>query len=266
MVAIITGASSGFGKAIAELLSQKGYTVYGTSRYPEKNNNAQLYKLDLEDENSIAAFADTVLSKEKQIDVLINNAGIIVAGPMEYSSSALIRKQFEANFFGLVSLTQKILPLMRKNKSGMIINISSVGGLMGLPFHAFYSASKFAVEGYTEALRLELKPFNIKVYNINPGDFKTNLTQNRIYALDRTDIANPYHENYKRTAELCAKMEQAGPDPSLVAKLAWKLISKKPNGVRHIEGKFDQKLSFMMKGMLPSSVFENIMKSYYKIK
>jgi NAD(P)-dependent dehydrogenase (short-subunit alcohol dehydrogenase family) len=113
---------------------------------------------------------------------------------------------------------------------------------------------------------LELKPFNIEVYNINPGDFKTNLTQNRIYALDKLDTANPYHENYKRTAELCAKMEQAGPHPSEVAKMVWKLISKKPGGVRFIEGKFDQKLSFMMKRMLPSSVFESIMKSYYKIK
>ncbi|MEM9545388.1 MAG: SDR family oxidoreductase, partial [Bacteroidota bacterium] len=197
-VVMITGVSSGFGKETAEYLDQKGYKVYGTSRKPQSSSKLAMVPLELTDENSIESAVKHVLAKEGHIDILINNAGIGIAGPVEDSSFDDIRLQFETNFFSWVKLTQLVLPSMRANKSGMIINISSMAGFVGLPFQSFYSASKYALEGFSEGLRHEVKPYNIKVVNINPGDFNTNFGKNRRYASNGIQNS-PYLQRFSKT-------------------------------------------------------------------
>ncbi len=179
-VILITGISSGFGLAIARLLSGQGHIVYGTIRRDsERSNKINFLRLDLTDSTSIKKAVETVIDQEGRIDVLINNAGMHTGGPIETIPSEHIKLQMDTNFYGMVLLTREVLPSMRKQGGGLIINISSIGGLMGLPFQAFYSASKFAIEGFSEALRMEVRPFNIRVVVINPGDFHTNNSANR---------------------------------------------------------------------------------------
>ena len=173
-VILITGISSGFGREMAKLLAEEGHSVYGTVRNEGKTNDGvNILKMDLTDNESINKVVKTIVEKEGRLDVLINNAGMHTGGPIETTPAENIRLQMDTNFIGMVHLTNSILPVMRKQGGGMIINISSIGGLMGLPFQAFYSASKFAIEGFSEALRMEVRKFNIKVVVINPGDFHT---------------------------------------------------------------------------------------------
>src|SRR5665647_1383547 len=196
-VILITGISSGFGKETAKLLSESGHIVYGTIRRDcETSDKINVVRLDLTDSLSIKKAVETVIHKEGTIDVLINNAGMHSGGPIETIPSEYIKLQMDTSFYGLVQLTREVLPFMRKQGCGLIINISSIGGLMGLPFQAFYSASKFAIEGFSEALRMEVKPFNIKVVVINPGDFHTNNSANRRNFLAPTNVNDPYHEQY----------------------------------------------------------------------
>src|SRR5665647_1095189 len=163
-VILITGISSGFGAETAGLLSDQGHIVYGTIRRNcEASNKINIIRLELTDSISIKKAVESVIQKEGRIDVLINNAGMHSGGPIETIPSEYIKLQMDTSFYGLVQLTREVLPVMRKQGGGMIINFSSIGGLMGLPFQAFYSASKFAIEGFSEALRMEVKPFNIKV-------------------------------------------------------------------------------------------------------
>ena len=179
-VILVTGISSGFGKQTSRLLAEKGHCVYGTVRKPSGVDGAvKVLIMDLTDADSIRRAVSAVVEKEGRIDVLINNAGMHTGGPVETSPAENIRLQMETSFMGMVNLTREVLPVMRASGGGTIINISSIGGLMGLPFQGFYSAAKFAVEGFSEALRMETSRFNIRVIVINPGDFHTSNSANR---------------------------------------------------------------------------------------
>lgn len=177
-VAIITGASSGMGKSTAQNLLQQGYTVYGAARRVERMQDLQekgmeVVALDLTDEESIEKAVHTILAKEGRIDILINNAGYGSYGSVEEVPLAEAKRQFEVNIFGLARLTQLIIPAMREQQSGRIVNISSMGGKIYTPFGAWYHATKFALEGWSDCLRLELKPFGIDVVVVEPGGIKT---------------------------------------------------------------------------------------------
>jgi len=179
-VILITGISSGFGKETARMLAENGHKVYGTIRKKAVSDTPVHYlKMDLTDIESIKTAVSDVLKKEGKIDILINNAGMHSGGPIETSPIETISLQMETNFIGMVNVIREVLPAMRQQGGGTIINFSSIGGLMGLPFQAFYSASKFAIEGFSEALRMEVNQFNIKIILINPGDFHTSNTANR---------------------------------------------------------------------------------------
>lgn len=176
---LITGTSSGFGKATANHLSNIGYNVVGTSRNPLKTeNNYKIVMLDLRDDESVQTAISEATQIMGSIDILINNAGYGLSGPIEETSIDEAKEQLEVNFWGMFRMTKAVLPDMRKQQKGLIINISSLAGLIGLPFQGFYSASKFAMEGFTEALRVEVKQFGIHVVNINPGDYHTSASQN----------------------------------------------------------------------------------------
>ena len=166
--------------------------------------------MDLTDIDSIKSAVSDIYEKEGRIDILINNAGMHTGGPIETSPIENIRLQMDTNFLGMVHITREVLPLMRKQGGGTIINFSSIGGLMGLPFQAFYSASKFAIEGFSEALRMEVSRFNIKIVLINPGDFHTSNSANRRNFLAPTGIDDPYYDQFRTTMAVIEKDEANG--------------------------------------------------------
>lgn len=266
-VILITGISSGFGKQTAELLAAKGHTVYGTVRRDvEINPSVNGLKLDLTDPESLKKAVQTILQKEGRIDVLINNAGMHTGGPIETSPTENIRLQMDTNFLGMVNLTREILPVMRQQGGGTIINFSSIGGLMGLPFQAFYSAGKFAIEGFSEALRMEVKQFNIKIVLINPGDFHTNNSANRRNFLAPTGSEDPYQEQYLKTMTIIEKDEAGGWEPKVLAKKLVSIVECKNPRHRYIIASFEQKLAVALKHILPGKVFAMILEDHYKIK
>ena len=180
-VILITGASSGFGKVTAQTLAGKGYVVYGTSRRIANGNIGQIRMLiaDVTDENSVRSAVNRIMDEQGHIDVLINNAGMGIGGALEMATDEEISSQMDTNFMGMVRMCRAVLPIMRKQRQGKIINISSIAGRIAVPYQGFYSASKFAIEGYSEALSMEVYPFGIKVCVVEPGDFNTGFTASR---------------------------------------------------------------------------------------
>jgi len=196
-VVLITGASSGLGKATASYLLAKNYRVFGTSRDPQKYNsniNFELLPFDLSQPKTAKQLVDQVIRKTGRIDVLINNAGAGITGPIEETDLNSITSHFSINLFGPLSLIQKVLPVMREQKSGLIINITSIGGYMGLPFRGIYSASKGALGLSSEALRMEVKRFGVDVVTLAPGDYATDIAKRRIYSPLKND--SPYYDLY----------------------------------------------------------------------
>ena len=263
-VILISGISSGFGREMAQLLAEEGHSVYGTVRKDcETSGRINVLKMDITDNESIKKAVTTVIEKEGRIDVLINNAGMHTGGPIEMTPVENIRLQIDTNFIGLVFLTNLVLPIMRKQGDGMIINISSIGGLMGLPFQAFYSASKFAVEGFSEALRMEVRGYNIKVVVINPGDFHTNNSVNRRNFLAP---AGPYQKQFESSLSIIEKDEFNGGDPEILAKRIVKIVECRNPGQRYVIASFEQRLAVILKRILPGNWFMRILTDHYQIK
>jgi NAD(P)-dependent dehydrogenase (short-subunit alcohol dehydrogenase family) len=266
-VILITGISSGFGKETARLLSEKGHIVYGTVRKePMSTGSVHYLKMDLTDTNSIKAAVDAVIKNEGRIDVLINNAGMHTGGPVETSPIENIKLQMDSNFLGTVSLTREVLPVMRKQGGGTIISISSIGGLMGLPFQGFYSAAKFAIEGFSEALRMEVSQFNIKVILVNPGDFHTSNSANRRNFLAPTGTDDPYNKQFEKTLAVIEKDEANGWKPEVLAEKMVRIVDCKNPSQRYIIASFEQKLAVALKYILPAKLFRFILQDHYKIK
>jgi NAD(P)-dependent dehydrogenase (short-subunit alcohol dehydrogenase family) len=265
-VVFITGISSGFGKKTAELLAAKGHIVYGTVRKEtESMQNVTSVKMDLLDQLSIKQAVDRVIQKEGRIDILINNAGAHTGGAIETSPIENIRLQMDTNVMGMVYMLKEVLPAMRKQKEGTIINFSSIGGLMGLPFQGFYSASKFAIEGLSEALRMEVKQFNIKVVVINPGDFHTNNTANRRNFLAKA-ANDPYAEQFAKSLAIIEKDENGGWLPEVLARKIVKIVESKNPCQRYVIASAEQKLAVVLKRILPSAWFMKILAPHYGIK
>lgn len=263
-VILITGISSGFGKQTAQLLSEHGYTVYGTVRRDcETSDSVNVLKMDLTNDKSIEKVVETVIEKEGRVDVLINNAGMHTGGPIETTPELNIRLQMDTNFIGMVHLTRILLPLMRKQGGGLIINISSIGGLMGLPFQAFYSASKFAIEGFSEALRMEVRGFNIKVVVINPGDFHTSNSANRRNFLAPSGPEDPYNNQFNRALSVMENDEANGWSPDILARKVVKIVGYRNPRQRYVIASFEQKLAVVLKRILPGRLFMKIIGSHY---
>lgn len=262
-VILITGASSGIGKAAAEHLADIGYKVYGTSRYPGSYptpKNYELIPLDVTDTSSVTSAIDLVNQNENRIDVLINNAGMGIAGDIEHTSFDKDKEQVETLFFGTLRMIKQVLPNMRKQGSGMIINISSIGGLIGLPYQNMYSAAKFAVEGLSESLYKELRKTNIDIVLVEPGDFKTNFTARRI-----VDKSSSNSEKFQKVIKQIEHDENNGQDPILIAKMLAKIIEKSNPRLRYVVGAFDQKLAAFLKRILPNRIFDWIIMKHYKV-
>jgi len=180
---LITGASTGFGRLAADELHRKGHQVFGTSRNPSNHQcDFNLLEMDVTDQKSIDAAVAQVISEVGKIDVLVNNAGVLLLGPLEEASEAEIKQIFDVNFFGVVNTTHAVLPHMRKARSGRIINITSLAGVVETPTFGFYCATKHAVEGYTKSLFYEVEPFNIEVGLIKPGEYGTNIFASAVFS------------------------------------------------------------------------------------
>ncbi len=265
-VILITGISSGFGKETAALLAKKGHIVFGTVRkLAEKDQLVHTLQMDLMDQDSITKAVQTVVQKEGRIDVLINNAGMHTGGPIETLPIEFVKMQMDTNFLGLVLLTREVLPVMRKQGGGTIINFGSIGGLMGLPFQGFYSASKFAIEGFSEALRMEVKQFNINVVVINPGDFHTSNSANRRGFLADSE-SDPYKTQFTKTLAVIESDEAKGWAPEILAKKIVKIVECKNPKQRYVIASLEQKLAVVLKYILPGKLFGKILESHYGIK
>jgi short-subunit dehydrogenase len=265
-VILITGISSGFGKETAALLAKKGHVVYGTIRKSaETEPLVKTLQMDLMNLDSIAKAVQTVVQHEGRIDVLINNAGMHTGGPIETLPMEYVKMQMDTNFMGLVHLTREVLPVMRKQGSGTIINFGSIGGLMGLPFQGFYSAGKFAVEGFSEALRMEVKQFNIHVVVINPGDFTTSNSANRRNFLAHS-ADDPYKTQFTKTLSIIENDESKGWAPEILAKKIVNIVDCKKPKQRYIIASLEQKLAVVLKFILPGRIFSKILEGHYGIK
>ncbi len=265
-VILITGISSGFGKKTAELLAVNGHIVYGTVRKKTGSMpNIHVLFMDLLNPHSINDAVQTVIGNEGRIDVLINNAGMHTGGSIETSPLEFVKMQMDTNFMGLVHLSRNVLPFMRKQGGGTIINFGSIGGFMGLPFQGYYSASKFAIEGFSEALRMEVKQFNIKVVVINPGDFHTNNSANRRNFIVSSD-ADPYQLQFEKTLSIIENDEAKGWIPEKLAKKLVKIVECGNPRQRYIIASTEQKLAVVLKYILPNTIFSKILESHYGIK
>lgn len=270
---IITGASAGIGKATAELLMKKGFHVYGTSRKATGNidvNAAEdlksggfirMINLDVTSEDSVKTAVESIISKEGHVDVLISNAGIGIAGSIEDVSLSEASLQFDVNFFGTLRMIKALLPYMREQGYGKIIAISSVAGVISIPYQAHYSASKFAIEGLIEALRHEIAPFGIKACIVEPGDTKTDFTKSRIVAKNAGEDS-PYYIRFKKSLSRMEKDEQNGASPFCVASTIYKMIKKKNPPVRVAVG-FQYKLVLFLKKLLPGRIQEKVIGILY---
>ena len=264
-VVLITGGSSGIGKSIGEFLHQKGFIVYGTSRNPEKilNSVFPLVALDVRNAESIKIAVAKIIATAGRLDVVINNAGVGITGPLEEIPMEEIKNNFETNFFGPIEVMRAVLPQMREQKSGLIINITSIAGYMGLPYRSVYSASKGALELITEALRMEVKSFGIHITNVAPGDFATNIAAGRYHAPVISGSA--YEKVYGETLSTMNEHVDAGSNPNEMAEAIYKIMQAKKPNVHYKVGAFMQKFSIVLKRVLPDTVYEKMLMNHYKL-
>ncbi len=267
-VAIVTGTTSGIGYETCMALARDGFYTFATVRDVTKaekilqvakkeNLKIEIIELDVDDEKSISAAIQKILSKKQQIDVLVNNAGWGLFGSVEDVPVKDFRAQFETNFFGIISIIQKVAPVMRKQKSGVIVNISSVAGKIGFPGSSAYISSKFALEGLSESLRYELGQFGVKVVIIEPGVIKSNFFSSMKIAEPKPD--SPYKEITEKVIMGVKMMAELGTPPSEVASTILKAIKEKDPRPRYIVGN-DAQMFLEAKKAKTDTEFENYLK------
>ncbi len=263
-IVLITGASSGLGASIAAYLCTKGYKVYGASRNLPKINPA--YKpvvMDVCNEKSIQDAVNAIMQAEGRIDVVINNAGLGIAGPVENLLLNDVQRVFDTNLFGMLRTCQAVLPGMRAARSGLIINISSIGSETGLPYRGAYSASKAALDRLTEALRMELAPFGIQACYLQPGGIQTDINKNRI----TTPLAagNAYKESFDRCYDIVNASVSKGMDTEVFGPVVEKIIGSKKVKRCYRIGKPMEKISVALKRTLPDHTYDKLVSNHYKV-
>ena len=265
-VVLITGGSSGIGKAVGEFLLQKGFTVYGTSRNPEKISNSlfPLLALDVRNVESIQKAVAEIIEKSGRVDVVINNAGVGITGPIEETPTEEIKNNFETNLFGPIEVMKAVLPQMREQKSGLIINITSIAGYMGLPFRGVYSSSKAALEIITESISMEVKSFGVNVVNVAPGDFATNIASGRYHA--PVVIGSAYETPYGNTLKQMDEHVDSGNNPEEMAFAIYQIINEKNPKIHYKIGAFMQRFSIILKRILPDRIYEAMLMNHYDLK
>ncbi|MDQ4013475.1 MAG: SDR family oxidoreductase [Thermoproteota archaeon] len=276
-VAIVTGSSSGIGFETSLTLARNGFHTYATMRNLEgektkpltkvvKNENLQLQaiELDVDNDKSVVDAINTIVEERKRIDVLINNAGYALGGALEDSSMDEIKAQFETNFFGAVRATKAVLPVMRRQGAGKIVNITSMGGRVAIPLSTSYHGSKFALEGLSESIQYELEPFGIKVILIEPGAVGSNFWRNIKIAKSSSDSNSPYSQFGNKILKAYKEMEQNTISPSVVAKTILDAITSNNPQLRYVVGEDAAKTLEARKNM-PDKEFGDLMKKQFGI-
>lgn len=263
-IVLITGVSSGIGQAIALHLTQIGYTVFGTSRKTgdkETLSGVTMVSLDVNSDTSVQLCVDTVIQKAGRIDVLINNAGYVLAGALEEVTIEQAKAQFETNLFGVMRMVKAVLPVMRRQGGGQIINMSSLAGLVPVIFWGMYTASKFAIEGYTETLRHEIKPFGINVSLVEPGFIRTSITDNATHAADTIEDYTPCRI---RGLQAIYDREDHAPAPSIVARCVQRILETDAPSLRYQVG---VGAGFMALGrrLLPERIAAWFIRRYFRL-
>lgn len=261
-VILVTGASSGIGAAIAERLVKAGHRVYGTGRSAagETLGGVRMLPLDVRDEASVRACVDQLLAAEGHLDVLVNNAGFLVAGAIEEIAIEQAVAQFDTNFFGLARMVNAVLPSMRERRQGKIINISSLAGMVPVPFWGYYNASKFAVEGYSETLRMELDPLGIRVAMVEPGAIKT-----PFYAQPASTTALAVYSPWRdRALRTMSGFEQKAPGPEVVAAKVARLVEQRRPRLRNRVTREASLFSFL-RWLLPAGAYERGIRSGFNL-
>ena len=276
-VALITGSSSGFGLLTTVELAKRGYRVVATMRDTTRRgrldeavgaaglkDSVDVRRLDITDQGTLFATIEQIIQYHKRIDVLVNNAGFAMAGFAEDMRYAEIRQQFETNFFGHVSVTKSVLPVMRAQKSGHIIMVSSIAGRVGQPVVSSYSASKFALEGWSEALRIETHSLGIRVVLVEPGAFATDIWDRNVkVGAFAIDPKSPNHERGGRYSEF-VKTKVTKADPTIVSSLIGKIADDPNPRLRYVVGR-DAKMQLWLKRLLPWKSYEKTVAKAVKI-
>jgi len=269
-VAVVTGCSSGIGHETSLILARNGFTTYATMRNLQKGSDLKsiaedeklplhFAQLDVTDENSVKKAIQTVYDEAGRIDILVNNAGYGLTGAFEDLSLDEIKTQYETNVFGLIRTTQSVLPIMRKQRSGLIVNISSGAGRFGFPTGSAYVSTKFAVEGLTESMSYELEPFGIKVILIEPGVIKTNFFNSSVLAKKSQDPNSPYATLMKGMEDSVDKMMENASTPQYVAEVVLHAITNENPKLRYLAGKDVEQL-VEAKRKMSDEEFVNMMK------
>jgi short-subunit dehydrogenase len=276
-VAVVTGSSTGIGFETSLTLARNGFHTYATMRNLKgekskpltevaKNENLQLQviELDVNNDKSVADAIRTIVDERKRIDVLINNAGYGLGGALEDSSIDEIKAQFETNFFGSVRAMKAVLPVMRKQGAGKIVNITSMGGRISIPLSSSYHGSKFALEGLSESIQYELEPFGIKVILIEPGAVGSNFWKNIKIAKSSSDSDSPYSQFGNKILKAFKIMEQNVISPSVVAKTILDAVTSDNPQLRYVVGEDAAKTIEARKNM-PDKEFEDLIKKQFGI-
>lgn len=261
-VALVTGASSGIGRAVASRLAADGFQVFGTSRKgaAASPDGIEMLALDVCSDESVASCVAALLQRTGRLDVLVNNAGYLLGGAVEEASMAEAKAQFETNFFGAFRLIKAVLPTMRAQKSGRIVNITSLAGVVPLPFWGFYNASKFALEGLTETLRYEVKSLGISVSAIEAGLIKT-----RFYTDDRkTSAIAAYEPSHRRFRKKMAEFEVKAPGPEVVAAAVSKAVAAAHPALRYRVTR-EATIFTLMRRLFPGWLFETGLRSSFRL-
>lgn len=261
--AIVTGASSGIGRASAEALARAGFTVFGTSRKAagEGPDGVSMLACDVTDDRSVASLISAVLSKTGRIDLLVNNAGIGLQAGAEESSVAQVQALFDVNVFGVVRMTNAVLPAMRQRGEGRIINIGSILGLIPAPYSAHYSAAKHAVEGYSESLDHEVRAFNIRVSVIEPAFVRTVFDQNGI---EPDSVLKEYDQPRAGVDALLRDVMPKADRPEVVAKVVVRAATDKHPRRRYTAGKAARQVS-MLRRFAPADMFDRTLRKQFRL-
>jgi len=263
-VILVTGGSSGLGKSICVRLAGQGHTVYGTSRkaQPEEiTDGFRMVQMDVTDDASVQKAVAGVLARESRIDVLVNNAGLGIQGPVEDISPELAQRLFDTNVWGPHRVWCAVLPTMRKQGSGLIINISSVAANFGLPYRGFYSASKAALDRLSEALSTEVDRFGIHVVTVQPGEFNTTIGDSR---LRPENISEAHRPGYEKAMEVLGGSMHYSRDPDELAQVVERIIQTKEPRTRYIVAQGMQRISILAKKLLPGRMFEKMVRKHYE--
>jgi len=270
VVAVVTGSSSGIGHETALTLARNGFVTYATMRNPSKAAEIQsiaskeslpivVKQLDVTKDESVRNAIQQIVSEAGRIDVVVNNAGYGLTGAFEDLSIDEIKAQYETNFFGVIRVTQAVLPTMRKQRSGKIVNISSGAGRLGYPGGSAYVSTKFALEGLSESMSYELEPFGIRVVLVEPGVIRTNFSSGMVLAKKAQDPNSPYSQMMQRMGATLQQLEQNGSDVDLVASIVLKAATNANPELRYLAGK-DVENWVEAKRKMSDSEFINSMK------